>query len=432
MKKRIFTLCFIFSLVSSLLTLGVFMLFKTSWSETDYYSVSAAVFAALVFSLIFAAICSKAATKKISNIDPDEVDPDECDTELKPLMRKIVRQDSLISSQMSELKRRRQEFNAITENMAEGLIVCDNLGKPLIVNSHAKSIFDFSFDKPFDICEPFLKSVEIALGGKSTVDSFELNGCIYRIYANPIMNDDKLGGCVILLLDITQEEKREIMRREFTSNVSHELKTPLTSIYGISEILAGGIVKQEDIPRFAQSIHNETGRLITLVNDIIKLSQMDENSIEESREPVDLKEICLSVASRLKGIAEKNGITLFVAGDCNPVFGIRGILEEMVYNICDNGIKYNSPGGNVKVTLSSCDENEKLTVTDNGIGIAPQNIPRIFERFYRVDKSHSKQVGGTGLGLSIVKHGASYHGATIDVKSTSGKGTSISISFPSI
>ncbi len=431
MKKRCFTLCFLFSLVASLLTLGIFMLFKTSWSETDYYAVSCAVAAAIVFSLAFGEICARAVTGKITSVDPDEVDADECDAELKPLMRKIVRQDSLISSQMSELKRRNQEFNAITENMAEGLIVCDSLGKPLIVNSHAKNIYDFA-ENPLDISETFARSVQNALMGKGTVDSFELNGCIYRIYANPLMNDDKLTGCVILLLDITQEEKREIMRREFTSNVSHELKTPLTSIYGISEILAGGIVRQEDIPRFAQNIHNETGRLITLVNDIIKLSQMDENSIEESREPVDLKEVCISVISRLKNIAEKNGISLSVEGNCKPVSGIRGILEEMVYNLCDNGIKYNSPGGNVKITLSSDGGSEKLTVTDNGIGIAPQNIPRIFERFYRVDKSHSKQVGGTGLGLSIVKHGASYHGATIDVKSTVGKGTSVSISFPSI
>lgn len=431
MKKRCFTLCFLFSLVSSLLTLGIFMLFKTSWIETDYYAVSCAVAAAIVFSLAFSEICARAVTGKITSVDPDEVDADECDAELKPLMRKIVRQDSLISSQMSELKRRNQEFNAITENMAEGLIVCDSLGKPLIVNSHAKNIYDFA-ENPLDISETFTRSVQNALMGKGTVDSFELNGCIYRIYANPLMNDDKLTGCVILLLDITQEEKREIMRREFTSNVSHELKTPLTSIYGISEILAGGIVRQEDIPRFAQNIHNETGRLIALVNDIIKLSQMDENSIEESREPVDLKEVCISVISRLKNIAEKSGISLSVEGNCKPVSGIRGILEEMVYNLCDNGIKYNSPGGNVKITLSSDGGSEKLTVTDNGIGIAPQNIPRIFERFYRVDKSHSKQVGGTGLGLSIVKHGASYHGATIDVKSTVGKGTSISISFPSI
>lgn len=431
MKKRCFTLCFLFSLISSALTLGVFCLFKTSWSDADYYSVSLSVIAAVIFSLIFGQICANITAGKIQNIDPDEVDPDECDAELKPLMRKIVRQDSLISSQMSELKRRRQEFNAITENMAEGLIVFDGNGEPLIVNSHAKSIFDFS-QNPFDICDTFAKSVKSALSGKSIVDSFEFNGCIYRIYANPLMNDDKLSGCVILLLDITQEEKREIMRREFTSNVSHELKTPLTSIYGISEILAGGIVRQEDIPRFAQNIHNETGRLITLVNDIIKLSQMDENSIEEAREPVDLKEVCLSVTSRLKSIAAKNGISLCVSGSCKPVCGIHGIIEEMVYNLCDNGIKYNSPGGRVEITLSSLEACERLTVTDTGIGIAPQNVPRIFERFYRVDKSHSKQVGGTGLGLSIVKHGASYHGATIDVKSTLGKGTSISLSFPSI
>ena len=220
------------------------------------------------------------------------------------------------------------------------------------------------------------------------------------------------------------------MRREFTSNVSHELKTPLTSIYGISEILANGLVRSEDIPRFAKSIYDETGRLITLVNDIIKLSQMDENSISALKEPIDLLAVARQVTKRLQNIAAEKRVTLSCEGTSSVISGIPGIIEEMIYNLADNGIKYNTEDGWVKITAGQRDARPYLTVSDSGIGISPQHIDRIFERFYRVDKSHSKQVGGTGLGLSIVKHGANFHGATLNVQSTPGHGTAITITFP--
>lgn len=426
MKKRIYTLCFLLTLISCIIALLPFLFCDT------VYALCISVLFAVILALISGKVCSAISLKKLKNSDPDEVDDDDCDGELKPFFRKIIRQNGLINSQMYELKRRKQEFNAITENMAEGLIVADSKGKLLIVNSHAKSILPASSDSVFELSdnEIFLSSTKGALLGKSQASHFDLNGRIYRIYADPLKNENKLTGCVILLADITEQEERETMRREFTSNVSHELKTPLTSIYGISEILAGGIVRTEDIPRFAKSIHDETGRMITLVNDIIKLSQLDENSIEEVRSLVDLRAIAEKVVMRLSPVAEQKNISLSVTGSCGNVMGISGIIEEMIYNLTDNGIKYNSDGGFVEISLSSAENGEKITVKDNGIGIAPQHVPRIFERFYRVDKSHSKQVGGTGLGLSIVKHGANFHKAKIDVKSLLGKGSEISLIFP--
>lgn len=428
MKKRIYTLCFLLTFVSCIVVVLPFLFCDT------VYALCISPFLAVILALVSGKICASASLKRLESTDPDEVDDDDCDGELKPFFRKIIRQNGLINSQMYELKRRMQEFNAITENMAEGLVVADSTGKLLIVNSHAKNILSASSNSVFELSEngTFLSAVKNALSGKSQANYFDLNGRIYRIYADPLKNENKLTGCVILLADITEQEERETMRREFTSNVSHELKTPLTSIYGISEILAGGIVRTEDIPRFAKSIHDETGRMITLVNDIIKLSQLDENSIEEVRSLVDLKAICEKVVMRLTPVAEQKNISLSVTGNCGNVMGISGIIEEMIYNLTDNGIKYNSDGGFVKISLSSDENGEKISVTDNGIGIAPQHVPRIFERFYRVDKSHSKQVGGTGLGLSIVKHGANFHKAKIDVKSTVDKGSEISLVFQKI
>lgn len=426
MKKRIYFLCSALTFLSCILAVIPILFSRSVYAFTAFFVLL------LLLALLSGQICSRISIKKLVHTDPDEVDDDDCDAELKPFFRKIIRQNGLINSQISELKRRKQEFNAITENMAEGLIVADGNGKLLIVNSHAKSILPATSNSVFELSKnsDFLSAVKGALAGKSQAEHFDLDGRIYRIYADPLKNENKLTGCVILLADITEQEERETMRREFTSNVSHELKTPLTSIYGISEILAGGIVRTEDIPRFSKSIHDETGRMITLVNDIIKLSKLDENSIEESRSWVNLKAVAEKVVMRLNPIAEKKNISLSVTGNCGNVMGIGGIIEEMVYNLTDNGIKYNTEGGKVTVTLSSSENGEKITVSDTGIGIAPQYIPRIFERFFRVDKSHSKQVGGTGLGLSIVKHGANFHKAKIEVKSTVGKGSDISLIFP--
>ncbi len=392
------------------------------------------ILSAILISACLAEVFSKKISQSLLSIDPDDVDPDECDKELKPLLRKIVRQEAMVSQQLAELKRRQNEFFAITENMAEGMIVCDKNGEIILSNTHARNmlldggdantVFEFCSDKQF------IEMVNTALSGKTAESELNMPGKVYKLFANPLITKSETEGAVILLLDKTEEELRETLRREFTSNVSHELKTPLTSIFGISEILAEGIVKSEDIPKFAKSIYDESGRLITLVNDIIKLSQMDENSIMEEKEVIELKEIAENVCARLEKVAEKKNVTLKLKGDGGKVFGIKGILEEMLYNLADNGIKYNKEGGKVTLTVEKKDDKVIASVLDTGIGISNEHIGRIFERFYRVDKSHSKQVGGTGLGLSIVKHGASFHGAVIEVKSTPNKGTEIKLVFP--
>lgn len=389
-----------------------------------------------VLSLCLAFALSKKIMRPILEIDPENPHLGEEYQELSPLLHRISRQNQLIQRQMTDLKRKQEEFRAITENMAEGFIVAGKSGEILLYNSSAllmlglggaapdNSIFTLSQNTVFN------RAVQEAMQGRHCQEEFEENNRVYQLFANPVTVDKTLSGAVIMLLDITEREQREAMRREFTSNVSHELKTPLTSIYGISEILANGLVRNEDIPRFAKSIYDETGRLITLVNDIIKLSQMDENSISAQKEPLDLLAVAQQVTMRLQNIAEEKHIALSCEGTSSVILGIPGIIEEMIYNLADNGMKYNTENGWVKIIVGQRDCRPYLTVSDSGIGISPQHIDRIFERFYRVDKSHSKQVGGTGLGLSIVKHGANFHGAVLSVQSTPGRGTAITITFP--
>ena len=418
----LFLLCLLPGLIAGSLARGEALIFCT-----------ALVPAAAVLVLVSEFLSGK-AVEPLTKMDPDDPD-DAAPEELKPIVRKLIRQNGLIGSLTSQLKQRQEEFRAITENMTEGLLVTGKNGEILLYNSPAKQILDpdgaYNKNDAFALNDSpdFASCLSSALAGGAAKKKMILRERVYQLYANPLWIDETLSGAVMMLLDITEQEQRDSMRREFTSNVSHELKTPLTSIYGISEILADGIVKPEDIPRFTKNIHSETGRLITLVNDIIKLSQMDENSIMEDRTDVPLLDLAQRVCARLEEIAEEKNVTLAASGENAAVSGIPGILEEMIYNLVDNGIKYNVPGGSVNVTVEQRGGHPVVTVADTGIGIEPQHLGRIFERFYRVDKSHSKQVGGTGLGLSIVKHGAMFHGAHIDVSSTPGKGTAVSITF---
>ena len=251
----------------------------------------------------------------------------------------------------------------------------------------------------------------------------------YQLLANPVYQDNKVSGAIIVIMDVTEKEQREALRREFTANVSHELKTPLTSISGTAEIMANGLVKQEDIPHFANNIYKESQRLITLVGDIIKLSKLEEMDMTEQKEMVDLAEVVTSVTESLQIPASKKSISLIVQMEPCMVWGIPSILNEIVYNLCDNAVKYNVEKGTVYVKLEKKDKRVCLTVEDTGIGIPREEQERIFERFYRVDKSHSKDIGGTGLGLSIVKHGVAYHNAELKLESEVGKGTKITILF---
>ncbi len=399
------------------------------------YPLIIIVAAIIILSVILSKTLAKKIVKPINDINPESPDIDKEYSELSPLLHKIKRQNNLISLQMSDLKRRQEEFRAITENMSEGFLIIDANKEVLSYNSSALKLLTTDGTASGNLIsqltksKPFKTVIEKALGGKHAEEIMENNLKVYQIIANPVNIEGQHGGAVLVILDITEKEQRESMRREFTSNVSHELKTPLTSIYGISEIMKNGIVKPEDIPTFAGNIHEESGRLISLVNDIIKISQLDENSLSAEKQPIDLYASAKTVVSRLKSVAAKRNIALSVSGTSAQIDGIPAIIEEMIYNLCDNAIKYNKDDGQVNITVTVKKGHPQISVKDTGIGIAKEHIDRVFERFYCVDKSHSKSIGGTGLGLSIVKHGANYHNAKIKIESELGKGTEITVIF---
>ena len=355
--------------------------------------------------------------------------------ELLPLFGKIEHQNRKIEKQVAELGRQRQEFNDIIDNMNEGLIIIDDKKLILAVNSAALNILGAKQPKKgagvfsLNQGELFYDAVDEALSGESSVKNIANGDIYFQMIANPVMTESAVTGAVIVIIDVTEKEKLEVMRREFTSNVSHELKTPLTSIYGLSEILMAGNVEEEISRDFSKSIHDETGRMISLVNDILKLSQLDEGGLNYHREYVDMLELGNTVADRLKTAADNAGVTINVEGEPVKVFGVYNVLEEIVYNLCDNSLKYNRPGGTVTVKAGRDEGHAFVAVSDTGIGIPEEALPRIFERFYRVDKSHSRKIGGTGLGLSIVKHAAAMHGATISAQSVLGEGTTITVRF---
>ena len=378
--------------------------------------VSAVIsFAAALFT---ARVVSKRTLKELNDINLDDPNDSNFGSELSLLFYKIRSQNSQIQSQLRELERSQQEFKMITENMSEGLIIIDLKHSILSFNRSAKQIFGVEnikkHENVFTInqSERFEAAVNAALSGRHGELTMKMHDRIYSVFA-------------IVVLDVTEREKGEQLRREFTANVSHELKTPLTSISGFAEIIMNGIAKPEDVRHFAENIYNESARLITLVGDIIKISQLDEGLVGAEKNDVDLLEIARKTANSLQSVASKNDITISVAGESSCVKGVYDIIDEMVYNLCDNAVKYNRPGGSVNITV----ENKTITVADTGIGIPLSSQPRVFERFYRVDKSHSKEIGGTGLGLSIVKHAAIYHGAKIDLESVENVGTKIKISF---
>lgn len=386
-------------------------------------------------SVALAKALSKQIVKPINNIDPEEPWLPDDYVEVSSLVHKIKRQNELISLQMKDLRQRQMEFEAITENMGEGLIVTDNKGKILSYNKSAVEIFGNTelargADANAAVIEGRLdEAVSEAIRGQRREFEWKQGGSVYNVFTSPVFRDDKVTGALIFILDVTEKAERETMRREFTSNVSHELKTPLTSISGISEIMMNGIVKPEDVPSFAENIHSEAKRLIALVNDIIKLSQLDENDSLLEREPVDLLLVAKEVKTRLRHVIEQSGVTFKLVGESATVSGASVILSEMIYNLCDNAIKYNKKNGTVTLSVGERDGRPFVSVADTGIGIPLKDQPRVFERFYRVDKSHSRSIGGTGLGLSIVKHGAAYHGAELSLKSKLNEGTTVEILF---
>ena len=367
----------------------------------------------------------------------DLTHPEDCDTyeELTPLLRRIHTQSETIQNQMEELEQQRSEFTAITENMSEGFLLMDSRTNLLSCNSSALRLLDAPEAKVgesvlhLNRTESFRQVVDEALQGRHSEALLKRGDKCYQLLANCVKRDDQVVGAVIAILDVTERESREALRREFTANVSHELKTPLTSISGFAELMKTGTVPPETVPEFAGDIYREAQRLITLVEDIIHLSQLDEGMAPMERGQVDLTGVARDVVQRLTPAAEKAGVTLELTGSETMVEGVRQVLDEMVANLVDNAIKYNRPGGSVSVTVDMAEGKPRLTVRDTGIGIPAAHQERVFERFYRVDKSHSKEVGGTGLGLSIVKHAAAYHNASVTLESTEGVGTTVTVQW---
>lgn len=395
--------------------------------------------AACILSGVLSYRVSKKIVHPLSELDLKHPEQVETYDELSPFLQRIAAQNREIEHRVRELKKQQQEFSMITENMSEGLFVIDRNYQILSYNKSAVQIFSIE-NEPIgqnllavNRSQEFREAVDSVLQGRNTQKKLTLNGRVYQIIANSVYSPDseqELVGAVLLVLDITEKEEQERYRREFTANVSHELKTPLTSISGIAEIIRNGIVRPEDIPHFAGKIYDESQRLITLIGDIIKLSQLDEDQVPLERESVDLLEISRDVVQQLSSVAKKNGVSLVAGGTHGSVYGVRQVLSEMVYNLCENAVKYNQKGGRVSVDVKQSDAAITLTVKDTGIGIPKAEQSRVFERFYRVDKSHSKAVGGTGLGLSIVKHGAALHHAVIELNSEVGEGTEIKLIFP--
>lgn len=401
-----------------------------------WWEVLLVVITAAMVSLGVAAIVARVVVKPINSIDLKNPDIGESYSEIAPLLHRISEQNHEIDQQIAELTRSRKEFSLITENMSEGFIIIDSRTEVLSYNTAALKILGSDFTGSsrsvlvLNRSEAFRSAVEDALAGKRSETDLTLSEKIYQVIATPAFTGSNVTGAVMIILDITEKEAREELRREFTSNVSHELKTPLTTIYGISDMLVGGIVKPEDIPGFAKNIRDEAGRMITLIQDILKLSQLDENTFSDQRERVDLYELAQSAAERLRPQADEKHVTISVTGERSEFTGIATVLEEMIYNLLDNAVKYNKQGGRADVDVRSSGDDIVVTVSDTGIGVPADSIDRIFERFYRADKSHSRKIGGTGLGLSIVKHGVSLHGGSITVKSSEGSGTTFTMALP--
>ena len=374
-------------------------------------------------------------TKPLNAINPDNPAPLPSYPELTPLFDKLREQNRTIGKQMNELQLRQREFTAITENMREGFLLVDCKMHVLSSNHSALEVLGGRELKPgcllydAECSQEIFDAVDTALSGSHAELLLTIDETSWQVLANPVVASGQVAGAVVLFMDITEREQRERLRREFSANVSHELKTPLTSISGFAELMKEGLVPPEKIPEFSGDIYKESLRLIGLVNDIIQLSRLDENSTQFQRAPVDLYDLCAQSIERLSPVAARQSVTLALTGEHAEIEGVEQLLKEMIYNLLDNAIKYNVPGGSVTASVRKSTGRTILSVSDTGIGIPYAHQPRVFERFYRVDKSHSKEVGGTGLGLSIVRHAAQYHGARLELKSQPGKGTTITVTF---
>lgn len=392
------------------------------------------MFVALILTLVLSARVSKAIIEPINKLDLEIPENNDTYEELTPLLRKIADQKETIGEQLADARKKQKEFNLITENMSEGFLVIDADANLLTYNSAALNLLENTppADRSvllFCRAKEFRGVISDVLSGIKAENTMVREERSYSLIANPVYEKESVIGAVVVILDITEREKRDMLRREFTANVSHELKTPLTSISGFAELMKAGDVLENDVTDFSKSIYDEAQRLITLVNDIIKISELDGQSIPYEKETVDLYELSKEVIGRLEKEADKKNITFHLIGGRAEIIGVHKILEEMLYNLCDNAIKYNKENGTVDVLVNQTGDGVNVIVRDTGIGIPISHQDRVFERFYRVDKSHSKKVGGTGLGLAIVKHGALYHHAKLSLESTVDVGTVVTIAF---
>ena len=373
-------------------------------------------------------ILAKRSTKKI--VEPIKEMADNGNgspyDELLPLSQKIASQQRQIKRQMRRLQFEKDKISTLIENMAEGFILID-VDKKVLLGADDDGVIDktliaFSRNEVLNDC------VDKALSGESKNGDTTVKGRALQIITNPVYSNGEKNGAICLIIDVSAKKKAEKMRREFTANVTHELKTPLTSISGYAEIIASGLVKPDDIPNFANKIHKESGRLLSLISDIMELSQLDEKFSDEEFAPVDLAGVAAEVAEDLRSNAEKHGITITVDTKTAVINGNRNQIYELIYNLCDNAIRYNRENGSVKIITGDDNEHPFVKVADTGIGIPEKHHKRVFERFYRVDKSRSKETGGTGLGLAIVKHITERHGGEISLESSE-QGTTFTAMF---
>lgn len=420
---------------------------RLSMSQRSVLFLMGGMLSPLVF--IFLAACllagvlsyrvSKKIVKPLSKIDLKHPEQVETYDELSPFLQRIAAQNREIDARMAEIRKQQQEFSMITENMSEGLFVVDRNYQILSYNKSAMQIFGMDPRQEHENLlavnrsEGFRNAVDSALKGRHTQENLELDGRVYQIIANAVCQPDfaeDMVGAVILVLDVTEKEAQEQYRREFTANVSHELKTPLTSISGFAEIMQDGFVKDEDVKVFAGRIYKEAQRLIRLVGDVIRISRLDEGGLPYQWEKLDLYSLTHDIFSTLHEAAEKQEVHMYMEGGSTVLDTVPTIMEEVLYNVCDNAVKYNRRGGEVFVRLKDGEDAVRVNVRDTGIGIPKEDQERIFERFYRVDKSHSKEIGGTGLGLSIVKHGVKTLNGRLWLNSEPGQGTEIIMEFP--
>lgn len=401
--------------------------------------VVAVFFAAVGLSLFLAFRLSKRIVEPLNKMDFDGENPPEgYYEELSPLVSRIESQKEELKYKEAELKRRKDEFNAATKKMTEGLVLLNEKGKILSINDSASKLLSISsycvgkdillLNNSFEMQELIGKAKE----GRHCELIVPLDDADYEVTASPVMTDGKVTAIALLIVNITEREKAEQMRREFTANVSHELKTPLQTISGCAELMQNGLIKPEDVEKFGERIYSESKRMITLVEDIIGLSRLDDGTVDTNKEPVNVKETVSTVIDILKDSAQRKNVTVSLSGNDVTINTVKRLLSEVVYNLCDNAVKYNKDGGRVDIKIKEQPDFVSVTVADTGIGIPGSAINRVFERFYRVDKSHSKEVGGTGLGLSIVKHAVKLLGGDVSLESEENKGTSVTVTLPKI